>query len=76
MLKVVKLLQPTSYGPVQTLLSSQATTSLPRLYLLEVQSEVQLMSCHPAAIVVYLHYMSAMLIKTLHTDDPYILYFL
>ena len=35
----------------------QTTTFLPRLHLLEVQSEVRLTNCRPAAIAMSLHYM-------------------
>ena len=79
MLKAAKQLQPTSYGPVQTLLScclvhkyewqqnsgrlqlyynTVTTAFLPRLHLLEIQTEVRwLTSCRPATIAVSFHYM-------------------
>ena len=78
MLKVAKQLKPTSYRPIQTLLSCYfvskykshqnpgcvrlcynrvTTTFLPRLHFLEIQNEVWLTSCHPAAIAVSLNNM-------------------
>ena len=33
------------------------------------------MSCHPPAVVMYLFYTYAILIKILHTDDPYYIIF-
>ena len=49
------------------------TAFLPRLHLLEIQTEVQLMSCVPVASPCL--YLLTMLIKILHSDDLYIPYF-
>ena len=49
----------------------QTTTFLPSLHLVEVQIEVQPISCCPAAIVGSLNYIQAILVKILHSDYLY-----
>ena len=68
----VQVWMTTNSGCLRLYYNTVTTAFLPRLHIIEIQTEVQLTSCHPEAIAVSLHYMYAIVIQILHTDNLHV----